>query len=124
MTIDSSVLIYIHLVFLLLLLHYIFFLQRILSGLNKLKKTSNDEIPNEMVSIIIPFRNEEQNILANLKSIESQNYPIEKYEVIYVDDFSEDRSFEILSNNITKDNIRVLFCPKRLLNKCAQKKSD
>jgi len=112
MTIDSSVLIYIHLVFLLLLLHYLFFLQRILGGLNKLKKSGNDVIPNEMISIIIPFRNEEENILINLKSIESQRYPIEKYEVIYVDDFSEDRSFEILSNNITKDNIRILSVPK------------
>ena len=100
MTIDSSVLIYFHLVFLILLIHYLFFLQRILGGLNKLKKSSNDVIPNEMISIIIPFRNEEENILINLKSIESQRYPIEKYEVIYVDDFSEDRSFEILSNNI------------------------
>jgi len=112
MTIDSSVLIYIHLVFLLLLLHYLSFLQRILSGLNKLEKSSNNEIPNEIVSIIIPFRNEEENILSNLKSIESQKYPITKYEVIYVDDFSEDHSLKILSDNIAQNKIRVLSVPK------------
>lgn len=112
MTIDSSVLIYIHLLFLLLLLHYLFFLQRILSGLNKLKKSNSDKIQDEMISIIIPFRNEEENILANLKSIESLRYPIEKFEVIYADDFSEDISLKILSNNITNNNIRVISVPK------------
>ncbi len=69
------------------------------------------KIPYEFVSIIIPFRNEEENIIANLKSIESQFYPTEKFEVVYVDDFSEDNSLELLKNNIKKNNIRVLSVP-------------
>jgi cellulose synthase/poly-beta-1,6-N-acetylglucosamine synthase-like glycosyltransferase len=64
------------------------------------------------VSIIIPFRNENENIIANLKSIESQLYPVEKFEVIYVDDFSEDNSAELLNRNIRKNNIRVLSLPE------------
>ena len=97
--------------FLLFLLHYLFFLQRIFRGLNNLKLNLNEKLPYEFISIIIPFRNEEANILASLKSIESQFYPEEKYEVIYVDDFSEDNSLELLKNNIKKNNIRVLSVP-------------
>jgi len=98
--------------FLLFLLHYLFFLQRILRGLNNLTLTPNEKLPYEFVSIIIPFRNEKENILASLKSIESQFYPEEKFEVIYVDDFSEDNSLELLTSNIKKANIRVLSVPE------------
>ncbi|HSW55701.1 MAG TPA: glycosyltransferase [Ignavibacteriaceae bacterium] len=97
--------------FLLFLLHYLFFLQRIFRGLKNLTLTANEKLPYEFISIIIPFRNEEENILASLKSIESQFYPQEKFEVIYVDDSSEDNSFELLKTNIKKNNIIVLSVP-------------
>ena len=112
MAIDSSVLIIVHLAFLLFLLHYLFFLQLIFRGLNKLKPSNNEILPHEFVSIIIPFRNESQNIVANLKSIESQLYPSEKFEVVYVNDFSEDNSLELLKSNIEKNNVRVLSVPE------------
>jgi len=94
--------------FLLYLLHYLFFLQRIFRGLRNLTLTANEKLPYEFISIIIPFRNEVENILVSLKSIESQFYPQEKFEVIYVNDFSEDNSLELLKNNIKKANIRVI----------------
>jgi cellulose synthase/poly-beta-1,6-N-acetylglucosamine synthase-like glycosyltransferase len=97
--------------FIFFLLHYLFFLQKIHRGLKNLRLIASETIPHEFISIIIPFRNEKENILANLKSIESQFYPEEKYEVIYVDDFSEDNSLELLKNNIKKNNIRVLSVP-------------
>jgi cellulose synthase/poly-beta-1,6-N-acetylglucosamine synthase-like glycosyltransferase len=97
--------------FIFFLLHYLFFLQRIFRGLKILRVTENKVIPYELVSIIIPFRNEKENILANLKSIESQLYPEEKFEVIYVNDSSEDNSLELLKTNIKKNNIRVLSVP-------------
>lgn len=79
--------------------------------MKNLKLTANEKLPYEFISIIIPFRNEEANILANLKSIEAQFYPTEKFEVIYVDDSSEDNSLEVLKKNIKKNNIRVLSVP-------------
>ena len=112
MAIDSSVLIIVHLAFLLFLLHYLFFLQLIFRGLTKLKPSDSEILPYEFVSIIIPFRNESKNIVANLKSIESQLYPSEKFEVIYVNDFSEDNSLELLKSNFKKNNIRVLSVPE------------
>jgi cellulose synthase/poly-beta-1,6-N-acetylglucosamine synthase-like glycosyltransferase len=97
--------------FIFFLLHYLFFLQRIHRGLKNLRLIAAETIPHEFVSIIVPFRNEKENILASLKSIESQLYPEEKFEVIYVNDSSEDNSFELLKNNIKKNNIRVLSVP-------------
>jgi cellulose synthase/poly-beta-1,6-N-acetylglucosamine synthase-like glycosyltransferase len=108
MIIDSFFTLLLLSIFLLFLLHYLFFLQRIFRGLKNLKLTVNESIPYEFISIIIPFRNEQENILVSLKSIESQLYLTEKFEVIYVNDFSEDNSLELLTNNIKKENIRVL----------------
>lgn len=98
--------------FFLLLFHYLFFLfnvNRGLSGLTYIKETDCSE---EFITIIIPFRNEVENILKSLKSIENQNYPSGKYEVIYVDDFSNDNSKEILRSSISKANIKVISVPE------------
>ena len=109
---DSTSLIILISIFAFLLFHYIFFLQRIIRGLSNLKLQQNEILPYEFISIIIPFRNEQENILRNLKSIEAQFYPEEKFEVIYVDDFSDDRSKEILMKNISKNNIKILSVPE------------
>lgn len=94
------------------MVHYLFFLWRIFSGLGKLKSSSNQNIPHEFISVIIPFRNEVENILASLKSIESQLYPLDKFEVIYVDDSSQDKSLQLLESKIRKPNIRVISVPQ------------
>lgn len=51
-------------------------------------------------SIVIPFRNEAENLPALLKSIRSLEYPKELFEVLFVDDASEDDSVEIIENFI------------------------
>jgi cellulose synthase/poly-beta-1,6-N-acetylglucosamine synthase-like glycosyltransferase len=112
MIIDSPLLLILLSLFIILLLHYLSFLQQISRGLSNLKLTENQSFPHEFVSIIIPFRNEKENIIANLKSIESQLYPVDKFEVIYVDDSSEDNSVELLKQNIRKNNIRLLSVPE------------
>ena len=99
-------------IFSLLLINYLFFLFKVLSGLKKLVQQKNSKIPADSVSIIIPFRNEEEKILMNLKSIEAQDFPIDKYEVVYVDDSSADNSLKILNENISARNIKVLSVPK------------
>jgi len=99
-------------IFILLLVHYIFFLSKIFSGLKKLKASAASSTPEDFISVIIPFRNEEKNILDNLKSIEVQDYPKEKFEVIYINDSSEDNSLKLLKNNKIANNIKVLSVPK------------
>ena len=48
------------------------------------------------VSIIIPFRNEQNNIKALLRDVVNQNYSDELYEVILVNDHSEDSTARII----------------------------
>jgi len=49
-----------------------------------------------LISIIIPFRNEEKNIKGLLKDLVNQNYPDELFEVILVNDHSEDSTTRII----------------------------
>jgi len=99
-------------IFILLLVHYIFFLMKIFSGLKKLKASATSSTSEDFISVIIPFRNEEKNILDNLKSIEVQDYPKENFEVIYINDSSEDNSLKLLQDNKIAGNIKVLSVPK------------
>ncbi len=52
----------------------------------------------DLVSILIPARNEENNILDLLKSLENLNY--RNFEVIIADDGSTDKTFEIIEDFI------------------------
>lgn len=98
-------------VFILFLINYIIFLLKIFSGLKNLKSCDVDFVPEDFVTVIIPFRNESENILRSLKSIEAQEYPKEKYEVIFVDDFSQDDSLQKISDYKKSNNIRILSVP-------------
>lgn len=52
--------------------------------------------PRTKISVIIPARNEEVNILACLQAIWEQSYPKDLFEIIIIDDHSTDRTPEIL----------------------------
>lgn len=77
-------------------------------------KSSSIE-PKHSFSIVVPFRNEAHNLPQLLKSIELLNYPIEKFEVILVDDESSD-SYKIPNHSfriIELKNIRNSNSPKK-----------
>ena len=74
-------------IFIGLLAFYFIFIRNIRIGITKLGYYKTQSQIDEFISIVIAFRNESDNILHNLKSIESQNYPADKYEVIYINDF-------------------------------------
>ena len=54
--------------------------------------------PLTIISVIVPARNEEENIEACLNSIINQSYHKQLFEVIVVDDFSTDRTGEIIKS--------------------------
>ena len=63
------------------------------------------------VSVLIAARNEEKNIFKLLQSLYKQNFPKEFYEIIIVDDHSEDNTKKIIEdfiNNHKDINIKVL----------------
>ncbi len=76
-------------------------------------------------SVIIPFRNEAERLPELLNSIKKLNYPSHLYEVIFVDDASEDESISIITNALQKEkntnsptfkvipNLRLSRSPKK-----------
>lgn len=66
-------------------------------------------------TIIVPFRNEAENLPNLLKSFSYLNYPIELFEVILVDDSSQEK-FQFLNSKFQIriiDNIRTSNSPKK-----------
>jgi chlorobactene glucosyltransferase len=65
----------------------------------------NDQLP--FISVLVPARNEEENVEACIRSLLNQNYP--RFEVIALDDNSEDSTYDILCKLRDQDyRLRVL----------------
>ena len=58
-------------------------------------------------SVIVPARDEEDNIETLIKSALEQNYPMDKYEIIVVDDQSTDHTLEIV-NSFSSSLLKVM----------------
>ncbi len=67
----------------------------------------NDFQPKTKISILIPARNEADNIGNCIESILNQTYPKSLFEIIVLDDFSEDETAELV-NNYTKNNLTTI----------------
>ncbi len=68
-------------------------------GFDKVKNFESTKIsPKTKFSVIIPFRNEAENLTALLHSISLLNYPKELYEILFIDDDSEDDSVHLITN--------------------------
>ncbi len=65
---------------------------------------SNDSIPATYISIIVAVRNEEKNVDALLESLSQQSYSKDLFQVIIIDDYSEDETW----NKLTQFNPRGL----------------
>ena len=71
---------------------YCFILFFILAGFFRLPKPDNENLP--FVSVVIAGRNEEKNVKELLSALYQQDYPKEKYQIIFVDDQSQDHTAE------------------------------
>lgn len=106
--------------FLITLVYFILIL-RFYSGWKKLKVISPPDVqPLINISIIIPFRNESENIHKNFNALKQQNYPVSHYEVIYVNDHSDDNTcdtlLQLMKNSV---NIKLLHLSSPLSGKKA-----
>jgi cellulose synthase/poly-beta-1,6-N-acetylglucosamine synthase-like glycosyltransferase len=61
------------------------------------KRRRSDEPSIPLVSVIVPFRNEEKNLKRLLASLQAQTYA--NFEIILIDDHSHDRSSEIATES-------------------------
>jgi cellulose synthase/poly-beta-1,6-N-acetylglucosamine synthase-like glycosyltransferase len=96
---------------LVLAIFYIFIISKYLHGWRALPewRIPAGFQPKTKVSILIPARNEAANILACLESISQQSYPTPLFEVIVLDDHSEDDTFFLVKNfTQTHPNVRAV----------------
>jgi glycosyltransferase involved in cell wall biosynthesis len=77
---------------------YVFIQTKYTSGWKALPewKIPENFIPKTKVSILIPARNEAENIENCIQSIYNQNYPKALFEIIILDDFSDDETAKIV----------------------------
>ncbi len=83
---------------------------------NPIWKIPLDFSPQTKVTILIPARNEAENIKACIQSILNQKYPLPLFEVIVIDDHSEDETAALIQQ-INAPNIRVLFLKDFIKNR-------
>ncbi len=104
--------------FLILFAAYFFCMAAVVYGFKKVHFFSLEEIkPATRFSVVIPFRNEAENLPNLLKTIEALNYPSEMFEIIFVNDASEDVSEEIILTATAKSRFSmILLQNKRVSN--------
>lgn len=95
-----------------LTIYYSTFLIRILRGLNKLEHCKRNGIPEEYISVIVPFRNEIVNIQNIYESLTKLDYPKDKFEIIFVNDNSTDDSLQSIHKINNQENVKILSVPE------------
>jgi len=78
-----------------------------------------EKIKTDMVSVIIPIYNEEKFISGLVKSITKQDYGKDKFEIIFIDGNSTDKTIDILSKEIkdTDMNYKIIYNPEKITPK-------
>ena len=75
----------------------------------KLFKTENKLQTTHSFTIVVPARNEAANIAGCVQSVLANNYPANLFEIIIIDDFSDDDTAVIVNNLKRKhDNVRLI----------------
>ncbi len=95
---------------------YVISISLLVYGFLKIKKYQKQDLePKTSFTIIVPFRNEKENLPILLESFSKLNYPTDLFEVILVDDSSNER-FQVSIVNYQLsiiDNIRKSNSPKK-----------
>ena len=107
----------------LILFVYILTIGHLIYGFDKIPVYKNtDSNPKTYFAIVVPFRNESTNLPALLESFKYLNYPKTLFEIIFVDDFSEDDSVKQIFkwrmengsfHTTLLENLRISNSPKK-----------
>lgn len=102
---------------------YLIYILRLSMGFGRIADFNHGGLDaDQKFSIVIPFRNESENLPALLESVKNLNYPKTHFEIILIDDFSSDDSVRKiftwrLENGLFHttmiDNVRVSGSPKK-----------
>ena len=87
-------------------LFYLVLIGALIFGFDRVNDFTLEDLPAKTkFSIIIPFRNEAENLPKLLQSISQLNYTKTKFEIIFIDDESNDNSSGIIEKNLNKTKI-------------------
>jgi cellulose synthase/poly-beta-1,6-N-acetylglucosamine synthase-like glycosyltransferase len=96
---------------------------QLIYGFGKIKTDHSPQIASKtFFAIVVPFRNERDNLPVLLESFKNLNYPVDLFEIILVDDFSEDDSVRQVYNwrmengkfqTTLLENIKLSNSPKK-----------
>ena len=91
------------------IISYFIFLILLIRAWNGLKEPENLKTDYPSITVLIPIRNEILNLSRLIQCLENQTYPPEFFEVIFIDDNSEDSSYDYLKDysKTSKINVRV-----------------
>lgn len=74
--------------------------------------SASKEIPASIISVLVPYRNEQDNLVPLLESLTNQNYPAHQFEVILINDHSSDNSEKVILQHIASGaNFRMITSP-------------
>jgi len=108
----------------LLLLSTFIYVNAVFVVFRTLLKTKFSKIKNQpFISVVIAARNEAQRIKPTLDSLLKLNYPKDKYEIIWVDDASEDQTAEFINGYVANQDHWQLIRLKRDNAKLQEKKA-
>ena len=103
---------------------YLAFIMAFIIGFEKVETVkNNDAVPKNRFSIVIPFRNEAHNLPGLLKSISIINYPSELFEILLVNDDSQDY-FNLIIEEFTNRNPSLNFQLLKNIRKTNSPKKD
>lgn len=91
-----------------LILPYIYILLKIYIGLLKIIPFSGTTNPQTFVSVVVACKNEEKSLPSLLNSIALQDYPLDLFEVLIVNDNSTDKTSDIGTGFRWSGNIRTI----------------
>lgn len=88
-------------------LTYVLLIVRLYGALHDRNSSDVTAWSDPQVSIIVPFRNEEEKLPALLEKAEALKYPRDRFEIILVDDHSEDQSCAVVREFAQKTEVGV-----------------
>lgn len=101
------ILTFLYLIFFILAAGYSILILVFFISLYLLKAGTNSQ--QQMVSVVVAARNEEKNIGRCLDALVNQTYPSDKYEIIIIDDRSDDKTADIIRKAADQNpNIRLI----------------
>ena len=103
---------------------YVVLIMAFIIGFEKVEKVkNNDAVPKNRFSIVIPFRNEAHILPGLLKSISIINYPSDLFEILLVNDDSQDY-FNLIIEEFTNRNPSLNFQLLKNIRKTNSPKKD